>query len=175
MLAVLNPVLARQPITLAETTPVSLAATLKEALLSTGQVRLFAFENIGEAVAEQDLKLSSLFAKQYAPRYGRWLASDALVVCQASFPAPDQVVLDLALVNPITAVTLNRVERKGTVTSLSSQVRRERPDYYASLERTQKGDLNVTARLQWFIACFSRAIDAAEETCAGVLRRAEFW
>jgi Fic family protein len=59
--------------------------------------------------------------------------------------------------------------------SLSSQIRRERPDYYASLEQTQKGDLDVTARLRWFVACFSRAIDAAEEASAGVLRRAEFW
>lgn len=59
--------------------------------------------------------------------------------------------------------------------SLSSQIRRERPDYYASLERTQKGDLDVTARLLWFTACFSRAIDAAEEASAGVLRKAEFW
>jgi Fic family protein len=59
--------------------------------------------------------------------------------------------------------------------SLSSQIRRERPDYYASLERTQKGDLDVTARLQWFVACFGRAIDAAEQACAVVLRKAEFW
>ena len=59
--------------------------------------------------------------------------------------------------------------------SLSSQICRERPDYFASLEQTQKGDLDVTARLLWFIACLSRAIDAAEVACAGVLRRAEFW
>ena len=59
--------------------------------------------------------------------------------------------------------------------SLSSQIRRERPDYYASLERTQKGDLDVTARLLWFIDCFSKAIDFAEQACAGILRKAEFW
>jgi len=59
--------------------------------------------------------------------------------------------------------------------SLSSQIRRERPRYYASLEEAQRGDLDVTPRLRWFIDCFARAIDAAEETCAGVLRRAEFW
>lgn len=59
--------------------------------------------------------------------------------------------------------------------SLASQIRRERPDYYASLEQTQRGNLDVTPRLCWFIACFDRAIEAAEEACAGVLRRAEFW
>lgn len=59
--------------------------------------------------------------------------------------------------------------------SLSSQIHRERPDYYASLERTQKGDLDITARLHWFIDCFSKAIDFAEQACAAVLRKAEFW
>jgi Fic family protein len=59
--------------------------------------------------------------------------------------------------------------------SLSSQIRRERPEYYASLERTQKGNLDVTTRLLWFIDCFSKAIDFAEQASAGVLRTAEFW
>jgi Fic family protein len=59
--------------------------------------------------------------------------------------------------------------------SLSGQIRRERPDYYESLERTRKGDLDVTVRLLWFIGCLSRALDAAEQACAGVLRRDDFW
>jgi Fic family protein len=59
--------------------------------------------------------------------------------------------------------------------SMSSQIRRERADYYAMLERTQKGDLDVTAWLQWFLACFSRAVEGAEASGAGVLRKAEFW
>ncbi len=59
--------------------------------------------------------------------------------------------------------------------SMSSQIRRERADYYAILERTQKGDLDVTDWLQWFLACFNRAIDGAEASSADVLRKAEFW
>ncbi|HEY6432347.1 MAG TPA: Fic family protein [Acetobacteraceae bacterium] len=59
--------------------------------------------------------------------------------------------------------------------SLSGQIRRDRPSYYGSLERTQKGDLDITARLLWFVECFSKAIDEAEQTCAGVLHKAEFW
>ena len=30
-------------------------------------------------------------------------------------------------------------------------------------------------RLLWFIGCLSRALDAAKQACAGVLRRADFW
>ncbi len=59
--------------------------------------------------------------------------------------------------------------------SMSSQIRRERADYYAILERTQKGGLNVTDWLQWFLACFTRAIHGAEASSADVLRKAEFW
>ena len=73
-------------------------------------------------------------------------------------------------------MTWARAENSGVrFYSLSSQIRRERPDYYASLEQTQKGDLDVTGRLLWFTDCFSRALDAAEQAAAWVLRRAEFW
>jgi Fic family protein len=59
--------------------------------------------------------------------------------------------------------------------SLAAAIRHERPQYYATLEQTQKGDLGITERLLWFVGCFSRALDAAEEACRGVLRKADFW
>lgn len=59
--------------------------------------------------------------------------------------------------------------------SMSSQLRVERSDYYAMLERTQQGGVDVTDWLVWFLGCFSRAVDAAAQTCAGVLRKADFW
>jgi Fic family protein len=59
--------------------------------------------------------------------------------------------------------------------SLSGQIRRDRSDYYESLEGTQKGDLDITARLLWFIELFSKTLAAAEETCSGILRKADFW
>jgi Fic family protein len=59
--------------------------------------------------------------------------------------------------------------------SVSSQIRRERSGYYDILERTQKGSLDVTKWLVWFLDCYTRAIDTAEATCADVLRKADFW
>ena len=59
--------------------------------------------------------------------------------------------------------------------SLSSQIRRERADYYAILERTQRGGLDVTGWQAWFLACFARAIDAAEAGYGDVMRKAAFW
>lgn len=59
--------------------------------------------------------------------------------------------------------------------SVSSQIRKERNAYYEILERTQKGTLDVTDWLEWFLACFSRAITAAQETLRSVLDKARFW
>jgi Fic family protein len=59
--------------------------------------------------------------------------------------------------------------------SLSAQIQRERQDYYDRLEATQKGDMDVTDWLEWFLACLLRAIQGAEETLASVLLKARFW
>lgn len=59
--------------------------------------------------------------------------------------------------------------------SLSTQIRRERDTYYRLLETTQKGELEVTAWLEWFLDCLLRAIEGAGETLAVVLDKARFW
>jgi tetratricopeptide (TPR) repeat protein len=106
----------------------SLAAVLKEALLATGRVRLFAFENIGDAVAEQDLRLSSLFASENAPRYGRWLASDALVACRVTVTGTNRWALDLSLADPLNGATLARVQRSVTSSDLPGLLRKAAVD-----------------------------------------------
>ena len=59
--------------------------------------------------------------------------------------------------------------------SMSAQIREERNDYYDILESTQKGNLDITRWLDWFLGCLSRAIDHAEEVSSGVLKKARFW
>jgi Fic family protein len=59
--------------------------------------------------------------------------------------------------------------------SMSAQIRLERNAYYNILERTQKGDLDITPWLKWFLACLNRAFDGTEKILAGVLRKADFW
>ena len=53
--------------------------------------------------------------------------------------------------------------------SLSAQMQRERVDYYNSLEQTQKGTLDVTVWLAWFLACLLRAVQSANEELKGVV------
>lgn len=59
--------------------------------------------------------------------------------------------------------------------SLSAQIRVERKAYYDILEATQKGDLDITDWLEWFLACLDRAFDGAETILATVLKKARFW
>jgi Fic family protein len=59
--------------------------------------------------------------------------------------------------------------------SMSAQIQLERHAYYEILERSQKGSLDVTPWLTWFLGCLGRAIDRAEGTLALVMRKARFW
>jgi Fic family protein len=59
--------------------------------------------------------------------------------------------------------------------SMSAQIRIERNAYYDMLESTQKGELDVTPWLEWFLGCLDRAFDGAETILAAVLEKAEFW
>jgi Fic family protein len=59
--------------------------------------------------------------------------------------------------------------------SLSAQIQRERRAYYDILESTQKGSLDVTAWLAWFLDNLRRALEAAHHALDTVLARTRFW
>jgi Fic family protein len=59
--------------------------------------------------------------------------------------------------------------------SMSAQIRQERNEYYDILERTQKGTMDVTPWMEWFLGCLGRAIDGAQVTLGTVLEKARFW
>ncbi len=59
--------------------------------------------------------------------------------------------------------------------SLSAQIQRQRKAYYDILERTQKGTLDVTGWLTWFLDALHRAVDQSQHTLDAVLAKARFW
>lgn len=59
--------------------------------------------------------------------------------------------------------------------SMSAQIRQERQAYYDILEQTQKGSLDITAWMNWFLGCLGRAIDGAQATLGAVMTKARFW
>ncbi|MFV2032804.1 MAG: Fic family protein [Gammaproteobacteria bacterium] len=76
----------------------------------------------------------------------------------------------------IADMALARTEKTGQrFYSMSAQIRRERKNYYNMLEQTQKGDLDITRWMEWFLNCLDRAIEGAQETLSAVLNKAKFW
>ena len=59
--------------------------------------------------------------------------------------------------------------------SMSAQIRQERNAYYDILEQTQKGTLDITPWMEWFLGCLGRAIEGAQTTLGAVLAKARFW
>jgi Fic family protein len=59
--------------------------------------------------------------------------------------------------------------------SMSAQIRLKRNEYYSILEKSQKGKLDVTAWLKWFLNCLLNAINTSEKTLGHVLYKHTFW
>ena len=59
--------------------------------------------------------------------------------------------------------------------SMSAQIELERKEYYTQLERQQRGTVDVTAWLDWFLDCLGRALAKADETLATVRYKAQLW
>jgi Fic family protein len=59
--------------------------------------------------------------------------------------------------------------------SMSAQIRQESAAYYDILERVQRGSLDITPWMEWFLACLGRAIAGAQTTLGAVLAKARFW
>ena len=59
--------------------------------------------------------------------------------------------------------------------SLSTRIEAERRDYYDELEFTQRGGLDVTGWLVWYLGCLGRAIEHADTLLARVLAAARVW
>jgi Fic family protein len=59
--------------------------------------------------------------------------------------------------------------------SMSAQICSEQKAYVDMLERTQRGTMDITQWLDWFLACFGRSVERAQTTLATILRQAQFW
>lgn len=59
--------------------------------------------------------------------------------------------------------------------SMSAQIQKERNRYYEILESTQKGTLDITNWIEWFLECLQRALSSTDEVLEKVLAKAHFW
>lgn len=59
--------------------------------------------------------------------------------------------------------------------SLSSQILKERKEYYHQLQEAQSSDGDITNWIQWYLNCLYRALEQTEESTDKVVGKAEFW
>ena len=59
--------------------------------------------------------------------------------------------------------------------SLSSQIMKERKQYYETLERCQRGEVDITSWLVWFLASYTRSLKNSAGLLACILDKASFW
>ena len=59
--------------------------------------------------------------------------------------------------------------------SMSAQIRIERKQYYEILEKTQKGNLDITDWVKWFLSCLINALKSTDTVLNRVLYKADFW
>jgi Fic family protein len=59
--------------------------------------------------------------------------------------------------------------------SMSAQIRKQRKQYYSRLEKSQKGSLDITDWLVWFLECLINSITTSEKLLSSILHKAEFW
>lgn len=59
--------------------------------------------------------------------------------------------------------------------SMSAQIRLERKQYYGMLEETQKGNLDITEWIVWFLSCLISSLKSTDSILTKVLFKADFW
>ena len=59
--------------------------------------------------------------------------------------------------------------------SISSEIKVLQKEYYEVLERTQRGNGDITEWLLWFLSCLEQALESTQSTLSLVMRKAHFW
>lgn len=59
--------------------------------------------------------------------------------------------------------------------SMSTQIESEKKQYYQALEKTQKGTLDITEWLRWFLGCLDRVLQGADTSLARIIRKSSTW
>ena len=59
--------------------------------------------------------------------------------------------------------------------SISHQINKDKKQYYDILEKTQKGDCEITEWIIWYLDCLLRSVEQSDETLSKVLNKAIFW
>lgn len=73
-------------------------------------------------------------------------------------------------------MALSQAERsKMRFFSISRQINKDKKQYYDILEKTQKGNCDITEWVMWYLDCLRHSVEQSDEILSKVLNRAVFW
>lgn len=76
----------------------------------------------------------------------------------------------------ISDMVLSQIDRsKLRFFSMSLQISKEKKEYYRMLERTQRGNGDITEWLEWYFTCIERAVSESNIMLSEILNKATFW
>ncbi len=76
----------------------------------------------------------------------------------------------------ITDMALAKAEKTSSrFYSMSAQIRKQRKGYYQILEKCQKGSVDISDWLVWFLECLKEAVAQSDDILEHVLNKAKFW
>jgi Fic family protein len=76
----------------------------------------------------------------------------------------------------LTDMLLARAEGTGErFYSMSSQMKLQRKEYYAMLQKVQHSSGDISEWMFWFLNCLKNAMLTTQPTMSNILRKAEFW
>lgn len=80
------------------------------------------------------------------------------------------------LCRTLTELLLSRADQTSQrYYSLSSEILNHRKEYYDHLEQAQKGDLDITPWIQWFLQTLKIALENALQKTENIVRKTQFW
>ncbi len=80
------------------------------------------------------------------------------------------------LARALTELALNQEDGQGfRPYALSAAILKERKNYYVALEECQRGDMDITAWVEWFLNTLTAAVQGARAHVGRTLARARFW
>ena len=59
--------------------------------------------------------------------------------------------------------------------SISAQIQKEKKMYYQILESTQKGDMDITGWLKWFLECLLTSMKNSESLIEKIMQKSKLW
>jgi Fic family protein len=76
----------------------------------------------------------------------------------------------------LTDLALSQADNQSiSLYAMSTVIFEHRADYYRALEQTQRGGLDVTAWLVWFLDTLNATMEQAQQSCTHALARNRFW